>query len=188
MWKPELSLADAKFRWTERKQDYLIGLREAVDFEPGTTLQDTIPKYMAHRIHSISVTPLFTFVEYACNLQIPGYIFKHASIRELERVGVELQMLTNDCVSYHRERALGCPHNIIHWCRHHGLTEQAAYNTVHGMMRQRYKDWYLALAEMPTWGEELDRQLQRYIKGIQDVALANAHWRYVPNLFMIETC
>jgi len=31
---------------------------------------------------------------------------------------------------------------------------------------------------MPIWGEKVDREVQRYIKGIQDVALANAHWRY----------
>lgn len=168
----------AKTRWVKRKQDYFFALRDAIDFKPSETLEKTIERYISHRFYSISVTPLFTFTEYACNLQIPDHVFECASMRELERVGVEIQMLTNDCVSYHRERDLGCPHNIIHWYRHHGYTEQQAYDQVHLMMRQCYKDWYLALVRLPIWGEEVDRDVQRYIKGIQDIALANAHWRY----------
>lgn len=175
--KHHTKVSDAKERWVKRKRDYFTGLLEAVEFQPGNSLQETIEKYVAHRFRSISVTPLFTFVEYACDLQIPPHVFEHEAMKELERIGVELQMLANDCVSYHRERALGCPHNIIHWCRHHGLTEQDAYSAVQVMIRQRYREWHLALAEMPIFGEELDRQIQRYIRGIQDVALANVHWR-----------
>ena len=166
-------------RWVKRKQQYFHALRDTIGFQASATLDETISRYIAHRIYSISVTPLFTFIEYACSLHLPNYVFEQEAMLELERVAVELQMLGNDCVSYHRERALGCEHNIVHWFRHHGLTEQEAYDRVHELMRERYRSWYLALAELPIWGEEIDRQVQRYIKGMQDVALANAHWRYV---------
>lgn len=72
---------------------------------------------------------------------------------------------------------LGCKHNIIHLYRHHGLSEQESYDRAHGLMRSLYKRWYLAQATLPIWEEQVDQQVQRYIKGIQDVALANAHWR-----------
>ncbi len=31
---------------------------------------------------------------------------------------------------------------------------------------------------MPIYGEKIDKQVHRYIKGIQDVALANANWSF----------
>jgi hypothetical protein len=30
---------------------------------------------------------------------------------------------------------------------------------------------------LPIWGEKVDKKVQRYLRGIEDVALANAHWR-----------
>ncbi|KAK0105580.1 hypothetical protein ONS95_004112 [Cadophora gregata] len=87
-------------------------------------------------------------------------------------------MLANDSVSYHREKYQDCPHNIIHLFRHHGLSEQDAYDRAQGMLRERYREWYLALADLPVWGEGIDKQVHRYIKGIQDVASANAHWSF----------
>lgn len=47
------------------------------------------------------------------------------------------------------------------------------------MLRERYREWYLALADLPVWGEGVDGQVHRYVKGIQDVTSANAHWRQV---------
>lgn len=47
------------------------------------------------------------------------------------------------------------------------------------MIRERYRQWYLALAKLPTWGEEIDRQVHSYIKGVENIILANANWRYV---------
>ena len=165
-------------RWLKRKQDYFVALQNSINFLPSPNLHETIERYIAHRIQSISVMPLFTFTEYACNLQLPDFVFENKAMTIIERVGVELQMLANDCVSYHRERALGCEHNIVHWYLHHGLSEQAAYDKIHTLMRDRYRSWYRAQAELPLWGENLDQQVQRYIKGIQDVALANAHWSF----------
>lgn len=74
---------------------------------------------------------------------------------------------------------LGCPHNIVHLFRYHGFTEQEAYNRIQDLIRERYGKWYLAHATLPIWGEKIDRQVLRYIKGVQDITLANANWRYV---------
>lgn len=70
-----------------------------------------------------------------------------------------------------------CPHNVIHLLRHHSLSEQGAYDYAHDLLRKRYREWYIAHSTLPVWGEEIDQSVHRYIKGIQDVALANAHWR-----------
>ncbi|KAL2062541.1 hypothetical protein VTL71DRAFT_6807 [Oculimacula yallundae] len=183
--KDTRSTSGAKKRWLEHMKKYLGALRSSIGFLPSTHLEDSISGYFEYRFYSIGVLVLFTWVELACGLVIPDEVFENEALMKLEKIGVELQMLANDCVSYHREKDQSCPHNIVHLFIHHGLTEQAAYDTIQTMLRERYRQWYIALADLPVWGESIDEQVHRYIKGIQDVASANAHWRYsiIQNIF-----
>lgn len=61
-----------------------------------------------------------------------------------------------------------------------GRDLQSSFDTAGELLRTRYRGWYLALAELPTWGEEIDRQVQVYINDVQNVTLANLNWRYLP--------
>ena len=72
----------------------------------------------------------------------------------------------------------GVNHNIIAIYRlGSGLSAQGAFDKVGESLKARYRDWYLAQAALPQWGEHIDSQVQRYIMGVQDVVLANLHWR-----------
>lgn len=53
-----------------------------------------------------------------------------------------------------------------------GLSAQAAFNKVEELLRSRYKEWYLALANLPQWREEIDAAVQKYVQGVQNVVLA----------------
>ena len=72
---------------------------------------------------------------------------------------------------------MGVNHNIIHLFRQDGLSQQEAYDKVGDLLNKRYRAWYLAHSEIPLWGEAVDVQVQLYVKGCQDVVLANANWR-----------
>ena len=70
-------------------------------------------------------------------------------------------------------------------CRNAGMSTQAAYDHMGDLLKQRYRDWYLALAALPSWGREIDAEVQQYIEGVKRVVQANLHWRYmkkVPNI------
>lgn len=45
------------------------------------------------------------------------------------------------------------------------------------MIQDCYKRWYHALANMPVFGEEVDREVLRFVDGCRNVALGNLHWR-----------
>lgn len=62
---------------------------------------------------------------------------------------------------------------------------QEAFDQMGELLKARFREWYLALAELPQWGEAIDTQVQKYISGVQDVVLANLNWRWahVQNLF-----
>lgn len=83
----------------------------------------------------------------------------------------------NDVLSFHKEQSMGVNHNIIHLFRQDGLSQQEAYDQVSQLLNKRYRAWYLAHSEIPLWGEAVDVQVQMYVKGCQDVILANLNWR-----------
>lgn len=59
------------------------------------------------------------------------------------------------------------------------MTAQAAFDHIGDMLGSRYRDWYLALADLPSWGPQIDAHVQGYIRGVQNVVKANLHWRLV---------
>lgn len=58
------------------------------------------------------------------------------------------------------------------------MMQQTAYDRVGEEIKRRYRDWYIALAEVPSWREYIDAQVQTYVHALQDVVLANLNWRY----------
>lgn len=76
-------------------------------------------------------------------------------------------------------QAEGVNHNLVAICRMNGMPAQQAFDHVNTLLRGCYRDWYLALADLPQWGEEIDSEVQKYIRGVQDIVLANLSWRFV---------
>ena len=73
--------------------------------------------------------------------------------------------------------------NIIVLYRRQGYSAQEAYDQAGELLKERQREWYLALARIPSWGEQIDRQVQRYIQGVQDGVIANLNWRYVLSVY-----
>ena len=76
-----------------------------------------------------------------------------------------------------KEENEGVNHNLVAICRMKGMGAQEAFDCVGGMLGACYRDWYLALAGLPSWGEDVDAEVQRYVQGVMDVVLANLNWR-----------
>ena len=70
-------------------------------------------------------------------------------------------------------------HNIVAALRATGLTTQEAFDHAGVEITKRLHEWYITMAEVQSWGESIDRQVQRYIRGVRDVVTANLNWRFV---------
>lgn len=57
---------------------------------------------------------------------------------------------------------------------------QKAIDSISDMLNDCYKRWYTALANLPVYGEETDRNVLRFVDACRNVALGNLHWRYAP--------
>ena len=45
------------------------------------------------------------------------------------------------------------------------------------MIQQRYRRWYMALADMPSWGSQMDRVVLKYLDGLRGIVLGSLLWR-----------
>ena len=79
----------------------------------------------------------------------------------------------------HTPKAEGVNHNLVAICRIRGMPAQQAFDRINELLKDCYRDWYLALADLPQWGEKTDTEVQKYVQGVQNVVLANLNWRYV---------
>ena len=75
-------------------------------------------------------------------------------------------------------QAEGVNHNLVAIHRITGMPAQQAFDSVDELLKHCYRDWYLTLSDLPQWGEKIDIQVQKYIRGVQDVVLANLNWRF----------
>ncbi|RAK94265.1 terpene synthase metal binding domain protein [Aspergillus costaricaensis CBS 115574] len=167
-------------RFARSMQDYSEACIQQVimqsRFQGSETL--SVDEFIAMRRGSIATTPLFALFEYAYGLNIPDEVFECSSIKELERVSTEVTVIQNDIVSYRKEQLLDENSNLIKIYLRDGFSVQAAFDEAGKLLATCYRDWYLALADLPSWGEDVDAQVQTYIEGLQNVVLANIHWSF----------
>ncbi|KAK1252163.1 hypothetical protein MKX08_003350 [Trichoderma sp. CBMAI-0020] len=130
------------------------------------------------RQRSAGCKPLYHLVEYAHGLLIPDKVFDNPIIQELECLGMDMVAISNDILSYRKEQAEGVPHNMVTVCRSNRMSPQKAFNTVGKLLEQRYRRWDEAEANVPSWGEETDVQVRKYIEGIKCVVKANLNWSF----------
>ena len=58
-----------------------------------------------------------------------------------------------------------------------GVSMQQAIDKIGDMIDDCYKCWYKALGDMRSFGEDVDREMLRFVDVCRLVALGNLHWR-----------
>lgn len=71
----------------------------------------------------------------------------------------------------------GVPHNLITVLQRSGMSTQAAFDRAGEMLKECYRNWFLAQAEIPQFGEAIDVEVQKYVLAIRDVMTASLNWQ-----------
>ncbi|KAJ5408226.1 hypothetical protein N7509_002109 [Penicillium cosmopolitanum] len=86
----------------------------------------------------------------------------------------------NDVMSYKKElfdQARDEKNGLIPLLKDQGLSTQQAMDKIGEILIGRYKRWYNVLADLPVWGEDVDREVLKYIDMRLYMALGNLHWK-----------
>ncbi|KAI8953296.1 isoprenoid synthase domain-containing protein [Xylaria longipes] len=164
-------------RFAKAMADYCTGT--LIQVEDVSTHKIPTPEEMLERRQlSSGVSPLFSLVEYAHGLHVPDYVFEHPAIQEIERLGIDFVLISNDILSYVKEEGESVPHNMVAVARMSGLGAQEAFDYIGNMLNSRYERWENAVRAVPNWGESINHHVDRYIRGVADVVRANLYWSF----------
>lgn len=137
-----------------------------------------IETYILARRRTIAYLPLVAFMQYAHSIDIPDECYYHPAVQELAMLACDIITIQNDIFSFPKEQLRNeAETNVITLYRRQGCSMQGAFNEAGELLRERHRRWYMALADIPSWGEALDVQMQSFIRGIRNGMKANALWQ-----------
>ncbi|KAI8306178.1 Presilphiperfolan-8-beta-ol synthase [Colletotrichum sp. SAR11_240] len=162
----EVSSPEMQNRWIDQHKRYFAQLLVQVDQQvSGQNFIRDVDEYMNMRRGTIGVYPAINLTEYGSNINLPQHVYEHPSLQECMTVSADLVILVNDVLSYRKDLALGVDHNLISLLMEKdGLSIQQAMDEIGNMVNQCYRRWYLALAELPSYGEKIDREAMRFVE------------------------
>ena len=174
----ERSSKQTQDHWREMHLHYFTGLLDQVKTQSeGRVFTRDVQEYMRMRRDTIGAYPAIALTEFAVGIDLPKKVLSHPSLQECMAVSVDLVLLVNDILSYTKDLKLGVDHNLISLLTQQGLSTQQALNRIGSMLDECYRRWYIALAGLPPYGENIDRPILRFVDACRNVALGNLYWR-----------
>ncbi|KAK8080608.1 hypothetical protein PG997_008426, partial [Apiospora hydei] len=164
-------------RYKEQHQRYFNQLVIQVQqMARGEALSRDVHTYLDMRRGTIGAYPAISVTEFGQGVRLPESVFSHSSLHECMRISADLVLLVNDVLSYRKDLELGVDHNLISLLMEQGSSAQQAVDKIGDMINDCYVRWYSALAALPPYGEDIDREVLKFIEICRCVALGNLHW------------
>lgn len=179
-----VSSPGAQARYIQGMRHYFEGCMVQVDSYYWHTRgysATTFDMFWRGRTHSVGCRPCQALLEPLHNITLPDHVWSHPMIKEAEDTATVITFLHNDILSYRKEQAEpeAVPHNTIHVLRRErGYTLQEAFDFAGDLLKQAFQRWFWTQQHLPSWGEHVDIQVQRYLEGLLDQAKANLHWSF----------
>jgi len=113
----------------------------------------------------------FVIYERVLGIDLPDMVFEDKTFMDAYWAAADMMCWSNDLYSYDMEQAKGHTGNniITVLMKAKGVDLQTACDYVGEHFNMLMKRWLEAKERLPSWGEEVDRDVQRYIE-------ATGHW------------
>ncbi|KAG2140118.1 isoprenoid synthase domain-containing protein [Suillus clintonianus] len=171
-------------RCTERfinKMDlYFIAVAKQADDHAKGHIPD-LETYITMRRDTSGCKHIFAVIEYAARIDLPDEVVSHPVIMVMEEATNhdDIVAWANDMYSYNAEQCRHDTHNMISvlMCKR-GLDLQDAVDYLGHLCKgsiQRFED---NRNNLPSWGEEVDRQVDIYVDGLQNWIVGSLHWHF----------
>ncbi|KAG2120310.1 isoprenoid synthase domain-containing protein [Suillus cothurnatus] len=157
---------------------FLIAATKEVDNRDKKHIHD-LESYITLRRDTSGCKFCFVLVEYAAGIDLPDEVKSHPIMMATEDAANDHISWSNDICSYNVEQSRHDTYSLISMLmRERSLDLQGAVDYSGQMCKiamQRFED---NRANLPSWGEEIDRQVAIYVQGLQDWIIANLHWSF----------
>jgi hypothetical protein len=183
--EPYTNKIDIRRRYTAAMEQYCAGTLAQVQQTtlPGLSHVDEV---LLRRRQSVCVSTLFALVEFAHDIDLPDEVYDKDPMRKIRALGIDITMLHNDLISYHKEESEGVPHNIIAAYRGEGRTAQEAVDLVGADIERKCLRLERAIGEVSAWKSPWQYESLRYVQGVKDVIKANLYWSFHSDRFLSD--
>ncbi|KAK9783989.1 hypothetical protein SCAR479_00548 [Seiridium cardinale] len=170
-------------RYQSSMAAYIHGVVKQVDVRFSSTKLD-VDLYLHFRRESVGLHPCHAILEHAHGVDLPQDVLDHFAVKDCVLVSIDLVLLQNDILSYRKEKSLDVMHNLVHiFCRE-GSSAQEAVDKVGQLIQRSIRQWHHSLLDIPIWGEKIDKQLQKYLKGCLELSIGNLNWSYATGRYL----
>lgn len=166
-------------RFLKHTEGYVRGFgREAELRETGEVLD--VESYDVLRRDNSAVRYCLSLVGYILGLDLPDEIYEHPVYLEMHLAAVDMITWSNDIYSYNMEQAMGhFGNNILTVLQRSMNTDlQGAADYVEVHFRELAAKFEDAKSRLPSFGEELDAIVDKYIMATECWIIGNMEWSF----------
>jgi len=140
----------------------------------------TTQDYIDIRRDSSGLKPLMDFLEYTLHIDLPDCVVEDPFIRSLKQSVNDFCTWSNDIFSFNKEQACGETYNtVIILMKVEGRSLQDAVGCAGDMCFKALDTFRESRRSLPTWGLEIDRDVDRYVRSLEGWLTANLHWSFM---------
>ncbi|KAG1820887.1 isoprenoid synthase domain-containing protein [Suillus subaureus] len=128
------------------------------------------------------IKPCFALIEFVAGIDLPDEVMSHPVVKALEDATNDHVACNDDILSYNKEQSRGDEHweNIVAVLMHdRGLDLHSAMDHAGQMCKDAIQHFEFNCTILPSWGEDVDRQVAIYIEGLQNWMIGSLHWHFV---------
>ncbi|KAG2030559.1 isoprenoid synthase domain-containing protein [Suillus americanus] len=145
---------------------------------------DDVESYIELRRDLSGCKSCFALIEFVNRIDLPDEVVSHPVIMALEEATNDFVSWSNDIYSYNMEQSHHSTHNLVVVLMiDQGLSLQDAVDysaRLCNISLQRFEE---NRAIIPSWGEEVDKQVALYIQGLQNWIAGPLQWTFVTNRY-----
>ncbi|KAI0078811.1 terpene synthase [Panus rudis PR-1116 ss-1] len=138
-----------------------------------------LESYIALRRDTSACRPCFALHEWVADIDLPDEVAQHPLVKSMEEATNDLVSWSNDVFSYNNEQSRGDTHNLVAVImKHRNLDLQRAMDYAGELCHQSIARFEAARHSLPSWGDEVDRDVKTYVQGMQDWIVGSLHWSF----------
>jgi len=140
----------------------------------------TLQVYIDIRRDSSGLKPLMDFLEYTLDINLPDCVINNFTIRTLKQCVNDFCTWSNDLFSFNKEQASGDTYNmVVILMKVESLALQEAVDHVGDMCCAVLDTFQKYRSNVPKWGPQIDKDVDRYIGGLESWLVACLHWSFL---------
>ncbi|CAF4010376.1 unnamed protein product, partial [Adineta steineri] len=192
-FKPLTTFASAFHDWWQRslvsntptfRKRFKISFQDAIEtslrqatYKKDHQIIPDLKTYIDIRRGSVYGTLVLTLIQYSRGFDLPDECLAHETLKHITECMMDAGAWANDIYSFNNEQAEG-HYNLVSVLMNANpsMSIQQAMDQAGQMVIDVYADFQRLRHELPSWGADIDSQVEKFVDGLGDMISGNLCW------------